>query len=66
MNHCRFRRMDTKGAVGNTVYYSSLTRDLPDEVNRTYWKQVFWTDSYFVTTVGTNSLAVVQDYIKNQ
>ena len=43
-----------------------VRRDLPDEVNRTYWKQVFWTDSYFVTTVGTNSLAVVQDYIKNQ
>ena len=43
-----------------------VRRDLPDEVNKTYWKQVFWTDSYFVTTVGTNSLAVVQDYIKNQ
>ena len=43
-----------------------VRRDLPDEVNRAYWKQVFWTDSYFVTTVGTNSLAVVQDYIKNQ
>ena len=43
-----------------------VRRDLPDEVNRTYWKQVFWTDSYFVTTVGANSLAVVQDYIKNQ
>lgn len=43
-----------------------VRRDLPDEVNRTYWKQAFWTDSYFVTTVGTNSLAVVQDYIKTQ
>ena len=43
-----------------------VRRDLPDEVNKVYWKQVFWTDSYFVTTVGTNSLAVVQDYIKNQ
>ena len=43
-----------------------VRRDLPDEVNKIYWKQVFWTDSYFVTTVGTNSLAVVQDYIKNQ
>ena len=43
-----------------------VRRDLPDEVNKIYGKQVFWTDSYFVTTVGTNSLAVVQDYIKNQ
>lgn len=43
-----------------------VRRDLPDEVKKTYWKPVFWTDSYFVTTVGTNSLAVVQNYIKNQ
>ena len=43
-----------------------VRRDLPDEVNKVYGRQVFWTDSYFVTTVGTNSLAVVQDYIKNQ
>lgn len=31
-----------------------------------YWKPYFWSDSYFVTTVGTNSLAAVQEYIKNQ
>ena len=43
-----------------------VRRDLPDEVNKIYGEQAFWTDSYFVTTVGTNSLAVVQDYIKNQ
>ena len=41
-------------------------RDFPEEVNKYYWEPYFWTDSYFVTTVGTNSLAVVQDYIKNQ
>ena len=26
MNHCLFKAKDTKGAVGNTVDYSSLTR----------------------------------------
>ena len=31
-----------------------------------YWKPYFWSDSYFVTTVSENSLAVVQDYIRNQ
>ena len=41
-------------------------RDYPKEVGKYYWKPYFWTDSYFVTTVGTNSRAVVQDYIKNQ
>lgn len=25
MNHCLFKAKDTKGAVGNTVDYSSLT-----------------------------------------
>ncbi len=43
-----------------------VRRDLPDEISKTYWKNVFWTDSYFVTTVGTNSKAVVQNYIQNQ
>ena len=28
MNHCLFKAKDTKGAVGNTVDYSSLTRVL--------------------------------------
>ena len=31
-----------------------------------YWKPYFWSDSYFVTTVSENSLAMVQDYIRNQ
>ena len=31
-----------------------------------YWKPYFWSDSYFVTTVSENSLAVVRDYIRNQ
>ena len=33
---------------------------------RKEWKPYFWSDSYFVTTVSENSLAVVQDYIRNQ
>ena len=31
-----------------------------------YSKPYFWSNSYFVTTVSENSLAVVQDYIRNQ
>ena len=31
-----------------------------------YWKPLFWSESYFVTTVSENSLQNVQDYIKNQ
>lgn len=31
-----------------------------------YWKPYFWSESYFVTTVGENSLVAVREYIKNQ
>ena len=31
-----------------------------------YWKPVFWSDSYFITTVSENSLDAVQRYIQNQ
>ncbi|MBS6579948.1 MAG: transposase, partial [Clostridiales bacterium] len=30
------------------------------------WKPLFWSDSYFATTVSENSLQMVQEYIKNQ
>ena len=41
-------------------------RDFPDEVQKYYWKPYFWTDSYFVTTIGSNTIDVVTEYIKNQ
>ena len=31
-----------------------------------YWKPLFWSDSYFVTTVSENALSLVKEYIKNQ
>jgi len=31
-----------------------------------YWKPLFWSDSYFVSTVSENSLANVKAYIQNQ
>ena len=31
-----------------------------------YWKPYFWSESYFVTTVGINSLENVKNYIINQ
>ena len=31
-----------------------------------YWKPLFWSDSYFVTSVSENSLANVQRYIQDQ
>lgn len=37
-----------------------------EQVLKFYWKPVFWSDSYFVATVGDNSRQVVQEYIKHQ
>lgn len=31
-----------------------------------YWKPLFWSDSYFVTTASENSFKTVQEYIQNQ
>lgn len=41
-------------------------RDCPEELSKWYWKPLFWTDSYFITTVSEQSLSVVKEYIKNQ
>ena len=37
-----------------------------EQVAKYYWKPVFWSDSYFITTVGENTKQVVQEYIKHQ
>lgn len=37
-----------------------------EQVSKFYWKPVFWSDSYFVATVGDNSRQAVQEYIKHQ
>lgn len=37
-----------------------------EQVAKYYWKPVFWSDSYFITTVGENTKQIVQEYIKHQ
>lgn len=41
-------------------------RDYPNEVAKYYWKPYFWSDSYFITTVGENTVYIVKEYIDNQ
>lgn len=41
-------------------------RDHPFEVEKYYWEPHFWSNTYFITTVGVNNLAVVSEYIQNQ
>ncbi len=41
-------------------------RDYADLVNKYYWKDVFWSKSYFVCTVSERSAHIVKQYIDNQ
>ena len=41
-------------------------RDYGELLKKWYWKQLFWSDSYFISTVGVNTLDVVKQYIQNQ
>ena len=45
-----------------------VRRDLYEEVKKYYWsdKPMFWSNSYFVCTVGENSRNIVQNYICSQ
>lgn len=41
-------------------------RDYPDILNNYYWKPYFWSDSYFIGSVGLNTKDIVTNYIRNQ
>ena len=41
-------------------------RDHAELLSKYYWKPYFWTDSYFVSTVGNSTKQVIQEYIDNQ
>ena len=45
-----------------------VRRDLPEEVRKFYWsdKPMFWSDSYFICTIGENNRNTVEKYIRNQ
>lgn len=43
-----------------------VRRDYPVEIDKYYWKSVFWTNSYFLSSVGINTVKIVQEYIKAQ
>lgn len=41
-------------------------RDYPSEVGEYHWEPVFWINSYFVGSVGINTVEIIQEYIKKQ
>ena len=43
-----------------------VRRDYPGEVGEYYWKPLFWSNSYFLGSVGSNTTEIVKEYIQNQ
>ena len=43
-----------------------VRRDYPVEVGKYYWKPLFWTNSYFLGSIGSNTTEIVKEYIQNQ
>ena len=43
-----------------------VRRDYPVEVGEYYWKPLFWTNSYFLGSIGSNTTEIVKEYIQNQ
>ena len=43
-----------------------VRRDYPLEVGKYYSKPLFWTNSYFLGSVGVNMAKIVEEYIKKQ
>lgn len=41
-------------------------RDYANELSRWYREPLFWSDSYFIATVGANTADIVKEYIRNQ
>ena len=57
--------MDTVRVIKTKSARFSRSR-YPDEVSRYYWKPYFWSDSYFIASVGENTRNSVEQYIRNQ
>lgn len=50
---------------GYTAYW--IWREYPEVLSKEFWKEhTFWTDGYFVCSVGDVSEKMLKDYIENQ
>ena len=43
-----------------------VRRDYPGEVGKYYEKIEFWTNSYYLGSIGSNTTEIVKEYIRNQ
>ena len=43
-----------------------VRRDYPGEIGEYYEKIEFWTNSYYLGSIGSNTTEIVKEYIQNQ
>jgi putative transposase len=43
-----------------------LRKEFAEEINRVYWKQVLWNESYFIASCGGVTISVLKKYIEGQ
>jgi len=43
-----------------------IRSEFADEVDRVYWKNVLWNESYFIASCGGVTVSVLRKYIENQ
>lgn len=60
--------MELSKFVNNFKSVSSrkLRQEFPEQINKFYWKEVFWNSSYFIASCGGVTISTLKKYIENQ
>ncbi|MDJ0569020.1 MAG: IS200/IS605 family transposase [Pleurocapsa sp. MO_192.B19] len=63
-----YPQMQLPKFIGNikSVTSRKLRQEFPEQVNKFYWKKVFWNESYFIASCGGVTISVLKKYIENQ
>ena len=61
-------QMELPKFIGNVKSITSrrLRSEFPDEVNKVYWKDVLWNESYFIASCGGVTVSILKKYIEAQ
>jgi len=43
-----------------------IRQEFSDEINSTYWKDVFWNKSYFIASCGGVTISALRKYVEKQ
>jgi putative transposase len=63
-----YPQMDVSKFVNNIKSVSSrkIRSEFAKHINSFYWKEVLWSESYFIATCGGVTVSVLRKYIENQ